>query len=356
MADKAIVSHSVLNAIGQAIIAKGGASGPMLPQEMPSCIRAIEGGGDPEANDPPVMLDWDAERATETVYVLNIKEDNTTVIPFTGVQLADGSSSYTIDWGDGSPVDTSSNVITTTHVMATTAVGIFHTYEHKGRYVVRLSDDVRTLFLTSNYSGYFNDAATNAAFNNLCVVLDKVCMFGSKIVKLGQGVTSGFTLSLSHVRTIGAWNPEAELGGAGMAFSRTYVYSTTVNTTKGISAGALQNIIGEIHRLIVPNVTGSIAVGAPQLRILPSVVSIGDGGTLSFQTYIPKKESLAVVDQEGNVISGMAYGAVAGAYTIRFSASGVKNLFDNTVPLGNGLTERACVEKALMDKGITLVW
>lgn len=46
MADKAIVSHSILNAIGQAIIDKGGATSPMLPQEMAAKIEAIPSGGD----------------------------------------------------------------------------------------------------------------------------------------------------------------------------------------------------------------------------------------------------------------------------------------------------------------------
>lgn len=41
MKEKALISNSVLNAIGQAIISKGGSSGPMFPREMPAAIQAI---------------------------------------------------------------------------------------------------------------------------------------------------------------------------------------------------------------------------------------------------------------------------------------------------------------------------
>lgn len=58
MSDKAILSHSILNSIGQAIIDKGGASAPMLPSEMAAAIEAIPT-GDPYHNeqwDPPSWM------------------------------------------------------------------------------------------------------------------------------------------------------------------------------------------------------------------------------------------------------------------------------------------------------------
>jgi len=41
MKEKAIISNSTLNDIGQAIIAKGGASAPMYPRDMAAAIQAI---------------------------------------------------------------------------------------------------------------------------------------------------------------------------------------------------------------------------------------------------------------------------------------------------------------------------
>ena len=46
MADKAVVTQSTLDAIGQAIIAKGGATAPMTPAQMPAAIQSIPSGGD----------------------------------------------------------------------------------------------------------------------------------------------------------------------------------------------------------------------------------------------------------------------------------------------------------------------
>lgn len=45
MADKAVVTQTTLDAIGQAIIAKGGATAPMTPAQMPAAIAAIPSGG-----------------------------------------------------------------------------------------------------------------------------------------------------------------------------------------------------------------------------------------------------------------------------------------------------------------------
>ena len=45
MADKAVVTQTTLDAIGQAIIDKGGATEPMTPAQMPAAIQSIPSGG-----------------------------------------------------------------------------------------------------------------------------------------------------------------------------------------------------------------------------------------------------------------------------------------------------------------------
>lgn len=55
MADKAVVTQATLDAIGQAIIAKGGASAPMTPAQMPGAIQAIP------TTDPYYNEHWNPE-------------------------------------------------------------------------------------------------------------------------------------------------------------------------------------------------------------------------------------------------------------------------------------------------------
>lgn len=183
MADKAVVTQTTLDAIGQAIIDKGGATAPMTPAQMPSAIAAIPSGetDEPEEKDinfydawgkriyaytldemqaltelPPlpsrdgfVAQEWNwtleqlktvddfadiggiyapSDGATHVTIVIDDMLDPVARINF---GLTSGSRA-TVDWGDGSTPE----VIT-----ATTKENRYHTYQAIGTYDVVISSD-----------------------------------------------------------------------------------------------------------------------------------------------------------------------------------------------------------------------
>lgn len=94
MATKAVVDNATLDAIGQAIITKGGATAPMKPSEMPAAIAAIPSGGgsadfpfDGWKRDGKIHLWHKAWVAGEEVSY------------FSTLSISD---IVTVDWGDGS--------------------------------------------------------------------------------------------------------------------------------------------------------------------------------------------------------------------------------------------------------------
>lgn len=183
MADKAVVTQSTLDAIGQAIIDKGGATESMTPAQMPAAIAAIPSGetDEPEEKDinfydawgkriysytldemqaltelPPlpsrdgfVAQEWNwtleqlktvddfadvggiyapSDGATHVTIVIDDMLDPVARINF---GLTSGSLA-TLDWGDGSTPEVITSTIQTNR---------YHTYQAIGTYDVVISSD-----------------------------------------------------------------------------------------------------------------------------------------------------------------------------------------------------------------------
>ena len=104
MADKAVVMQTTLDAIGQAIIDKGGATEAMTPAQMPAAIAAIPSGGEPLY--APAMFDdvkmtqpeWfeDGKVHIWVDFDLDPRED--TIGIYIG---ANSVGCVEVDWGDG---------------------------------------------------------------------------------------------------------------------------------------------------------------------------------------------------------------------------------------------------------------
>lgn len=148
MADKAVVTQSTLDAIGQAIIAKGGSTEPMTPAQMPAAIRSIPSGASYDAP-PGGWIDdgnthfWFSYPNTWTgiKQILNIAHSS---IP---------AYSATIYWGDGS-----SDTITNSRI------NIVHTYETGGDYRIDIiSDDMTILHHSGNDYSIFGTWSTSRA-------------------------------------------------------------------------------------------------------------------------------------------------------------------------------------------------
>lgn len=89
MADKAVVTQTTLDAIGQAIIDKGGATEPMTPAQMPAAIQSIPSGEGPKpwyGHGTHIWMHFEESYTSHEFY-------------FTIKMLVSGSA--TIDWGDG---------------------------------------------------------------------------------------------------------------------------------------------------------------------------------------------------------------------------------------------------------------
>ena len=148
MADKAVVTQSSLDAIGQAIIDKGGATEPMTPAQMPTAIQSIPSVASDDAP-PGGWIDdgnthfWFSYPNTWTGIrqVINIAHSS---IP---------AYSAKIYWGDGS-----SDTITNSRIK------IVHTYETGGDYRIDIiSDDMTILHHSGNDYSIFGTWSNSRA-------------------------------------------------------------------------------------------------------------------------------------------------------------------------------------------------
>ena len=120
MADKAVVTQTTLDAIGQAIIAKGGATAPMTPAQMPAAIAAIPSGGDgwvrPDgwADMEKIVAENQREEYAGSVGILVDNYSDTFRISGANAYLySDGTfttSSATHTWNDGAQKDDEDNL------------------------------------------------------------------------------------------------------------------------------------------------------------------------------------------------------------------------------------------------------
>ena len=80
MANKAVVTQTTLDEIAHAIIAKGGATGPMTPTQMPEAIMAIEGGGNDEEWQQP--SDWPDVKPIYDLETAGLQDKNAVIVLF----------------------------------------------------------------------------------------------------------------------------------------------------------------------------------------------------------------------------------------------------------------------------------
>ena len=129
MADKAVVKQTTLDAIGQAIIDKGGATEAMTPAQMPAAIQAIPSGASYDA--PPGG--WIDDGNTHFWFSYpNTWTDIKQIIDIAHSSIP--AYSATIYWGDGS-----SDTITNSRI------NIVHTYETGGDYRIDIISDNMTI-------------------------------------------------------------------------------------------------------------------------------------------------------------------------------------------------------------------
>ena len=148
MADKAVVTQTTLDAIGQAIIDKGGATEAMTPAQMPAAIQSIPS----VASDDAPPGGWIDDGNTHSWF----SYPNT----WTGIKqvldIAHSSIpaySAKIYWGDGS-----SDTITNSRIK------IVHTYETGGDYRIDIiSDDMTILHHSGNDYSIFGTWSTSRA-------------------------------------------------------------------------------------------------------------------------------------------------------------------------------------------------
>ena len=179
MADKAVVTQTTLDAIGQAIIDKGGAMEAMTPAQMPAAIQAIPS-GDEDA--PPsgwmndgnthLWIDFGESLNKNARYSLFLKMDDPAVPAYSG----------TVFWGDGT-----SNSVTNSRF------GIIHTYP-AGVSNVRIDivTDSAIIKGGSNNNNIF-DKSTNVEYLRCSHV-----EVGSSVTTIGAGAFKW--MGMSHVR------------------------------------------------------------------------------------------------------------------------------------------------------------
>ena len=158
MADKAVVTQSTLDAIGQAIIDKGGATEAMTPAQMPAAIQSIPSGEELPLYAPAIFPDekmtppeWFEDGKVHLWVDFGLNPSADTIGLLIG---ANSVGCVEVDWGDGT-VETNTEVggygIKMSHV--------FDKYANGNEFVITIS--LKNGVTTTRY-GY-----ANAPFVNL---------------------------------------------------------------------------------------------------------------------------------------------------------------------------------------------
>lgn len=137
--EKAVVTQQYLADIAEAIRTKGGTTDTLLPSQMAGAIEAIPSGG----------VAWEDHNGEEyddeigrrgTRYIVQIPRDNFGYRFGASMLLAAGSSSCTVDWGDGSEATVFNRDLPNYNT-------IVHTFAKAGEYLITISDDITSLQL-----------------------------------------------------------------------------------------------------------------------------------------------------------------------------------------------------------------
>lgn len=132
---KVAIETATLDAIGQAIITKGGAVAPMKPSEMPAAIAAIPSGGIEEYPKP-----WANDEWTHLWFYMTYFRDVKIVASFIA------ANGFSVDWGDGQIEDIASSSTATTRTLT-------HTYDSEGAYEVKIYDYDEVIFNNDGFVG-----------------------------------------------------------------------------------------------------------------------------------------------------------------------------------------------------------
>ena len=157
MADKAVVTQSTLDAIGQAIIAKGGSTEPMTPAQMPAAIQAIPSGEELPLYAPAIFPDekmtppeWFEDGKVHLWVDFGLDPSADTIGLLIG---ANSVGCVEVDWGDGT-VETNTEVggygIKMSHV--------FDKYANGNEFVITIS--LKNGVTATRY-GYANNPFVN---------------------------------------------------------------------------------------------------------------------------------------------------------------------------------------------------
>ena len=298
---KVTIDEETLDGIGQAIIAKGGATAPMTPAQMPAAIASIPSGGggssgfndvnfympdgtiaksytaaefagltalpDQPSLDGLTAQGWNWTLADAKTYVasygkLNIGgmyvTDNgetrlylTIAEPYRLEQPLrfgrSGGTGITVDWGDGS------TPVTYTHTSQTI---VKHTYPGSGDYVIRISSvgSAKLLVGTASYNIFGNTSQSSS---------NPACVYSSRLrkVEIGLSVTS--------------------IGNS--AFSNCYSLSSVVipSSVTSLERDAFSDCYS-LSSVVIPSSVTSIGVSAfiscyliSSVAIPPSVTNLG---------------------------------------------------------------------------------
>ena len=323
---KAIITEQHLHDIADAIIAKGGATAPMTPAQMPEAIASIPSGGggstgfndvnfympdgtiaksytaaefagltafpDQPSLDGLTAQGWNWTLADAKTYVatygkLNIGGMYVTDNGETRLYLTiaepcrleqplrfgrSGGTGITVDWGDGS------TPVTYTHTEQTI---VKHTYPGSGDYVIRISSVGAAKLLLGGSSSYNIFGNTSQSSSN------PVCVYSSRLrkVEIGLSVTSIGQDAFSDCYSLSSVTIPSSVTSLGTsAFENCYSLSSVSIPSSVTSIGEFAfNNCSYLSSVSIPSSVTSIGGNAfaycrslSSVTIPSSVTSIGE--------------------------------------------------------------------------------
>ena len=400
MADKAVVTQTTLDAIGKAIIDKGGATAAMTPAQMPAAIRSIPSGGDDIHWHKPA--NWPDIRA-----IMNEKMAEYPQYPYADIMLLDANEyKPMVGFLGGQAYLTSDGVFATSgnhywDMSKDIDIGggekvrwiiTFGTVAERSRFLMADYPSIASeiLWIVGSEGRYMMNLFTNRMYKIQCLDLDVKIqnLFNISESKSLVEIKSSIEILSSLTSAQNAFNacrslrnvPEMDLSSVTNC-SGMFNGCSSLQTIPDFDLSACTNCSGIFvscnckgtrPKLIAPLNTVDLhfisSTFLPREIVLTGIVL---GGTRNFSQYNTEqvfpvkvqvgssfnmtqlfsdstKQNFATFDENGNLVGGIAFNMN--------QVSGATAQFNNTIHTYFTATEQAAIEAAFNAKGWTLAW
>ena len=383
MADKALVTQSTLDAIGHAIISKGGASAPMTPAQMAESIAKIPSGWQPPSEWPDLRSIFRHSKgpfAYGAAFLFDSRGFDTISLSGAEKYITSDGATYTTgtathSWDHSKDID--GKLVWVLFLFSSDTVKLSSTMVHYLNTLWVYAPGVTIKSSASSSNGIYKNASRLVSFEA------KKCLntgnnsygdFGNTYalenfdvdeVQLCSGncyscfINTGISVIRSKVYSLnGNGKVSMIFGGYNTLIKVSYVDFGSVETLD-IWYGAAVKFFPETM-IIMKLLNGGKVDARLSAFAVPRCLNINKSFSFENTTYLEEyKDRFACFDIAGNLVGGMAYNMnevdSSLGLTATISAT-IKGFFTAPNDPADGNSEQEKIEAAFNAKGWTLAW